>query len=128
MLFHPGIQHPSNYLQLNQNGALYINYEPNLSLDLLEHRLIKLFAKLGYRSHSLLIKHLPMGNGLHYAGNIPMQKQPVGYQCDPQGRLVGTHNVYLIDGCCFSALPAKNLTLTIMANAMRIASLAGADL
>jgi choline dehydrogenase-like flavoprotein len=32
------------------------------------------------------------------------------------------------DGACFSALPAKNLTFTIMANAIRIAARIGSTL
>jgi choline dehydrogenase-like flavoprotein len=43
------------------------------------------------------------------------------------GRLFGTRLVFVADGACFAALPAKNLTFTIMANAMRIATKLGRD-
>jgi choline dehydrogenase-like flavoprotein len=33
-------------------------------------------------------------------------------------------NLYFVDGTTFPALPAKNLTLTLMANATRVASCA----
>jgi choline dehydrogenase-like flavoprotein len=63
-----------------------------------------------------------MGSSIHYAGTLPMKKDPGRYETDVDGRLSGTKHVYVADGACFSALPAKNLTLTIMANAMRIAT------
>ena len=37
------------------------------------------------------------------------------------GRLEGTSRVYVTDGSAFPRLPAKNLTYTIMANALRVA-------
>jgi choline dehydrogenase-like flavoprotein len=37
-------------------------------------------------------------------------------------RLEGTKRVFVADAAVFPALPAKNLTFTIMANAMRVAS------
>jgi choline dehydrogenase-like flavoprotein len=63
-----------------------------------------------------------MGSSIHYAGTLPMHRTPTRYQTDADGRLFGTRNIYITDGACFTTLPAKNLTLTIMANAMRIAS------
>jgi choline dehydrogenase-like flavoprotein len=50
-----------------------------------------------------------------------MRQTPGEYETHPDGRLQGTRNVHIVDGACFSALPSKNLTFTIMANAMRIA-------
>ena len=51
-----------------------------------------------------------------------MKDQPEQYQTSVEGRLFGSKRVYVVDGACFTALPAKNLTFTIMANAMRIAA------
>ncbi len=49
-----------------------------------------------------------------------MRETPARYQTDSSGLLFGTRRVYIVDGACFSRLPAKNLTFTIMANALRI--------
>ena len=63
-----------------------------------------------------------MGTSLHYAGTLPMRTAPGPYETDRLGLLHGNLRVHIADGACFSDLPAKNLTFTIMANAMRIAS------
>ena len=44
------------------------------------------------------------------------------YQTDSSGRLAGTAGVYIADAANFSALPSKNHSFTMMANAMRIAA------
>jgi choline dehydrogenase-like flavoprotein len=52
-----------------------------------------------------------------------MRKSPSkSYETHPNGRLHGMKNVYVADGSVFPALPAKNLSFTIMANAMRVAA------
>lgn len=128
MLFYPGMVRPENYLCLMENGTLNINYLPQSHTHLLEHKLIRLFRKVGYYSHPALLQYPPVGSGLHYAGMLPMRKNPGHYECYPNGRLAGACGVYIIDGACFSALPSKNLTFTIMANAMRIARFASGDI
>ena len=124
MLFYPGVVHPGNFLRLKNTGALGIEYESEPHTPVLETKLIRMMRKVGYYSHSALLQYPPMGTGLHYAGMLPMHENPEQYQCYPDGRLLGANNVHIIDGACFSALPAKNITFTIMANAMRIASIA----
>ncbi len=42
----------------------------------------------------------------------------------PDGRLHGTANVWVADGSGFRFLPAKGVTLTLMANAHRVAEAA----
>jgi hypothetical protein len=49
-----------------------------------------------------------------------MRANPGRYETNAEGLLAGTQGVYIVDGTCFSRLPAKNLTFTIMANALRI--------
>lgn len=124
MLFYPGVKRPGNYLRLRNDGALDINYAPEVPTGALERKLIKNLRKVNYFSHRALIQYPPMGSGLHYAGMLPMSDNPGRYECHPDGRLSGAHGVHVIDGACFSALPSKNLTFTIMANAMRIAEAA----
>ena len=51
-----------------------------------------------------------------------MKSKPKKFQCNKWGKLIGYKNVYIVDASNFTKLPAKNLTYTIMANAMRIAS------
>jgi hypothetical protein len=128
MLFYPDVIRPENYLSLMENGSLFINYLPQLHNPFLEHKLIRILRKVGYYSHPSLLQYPSVGSSLHYAGMLPMRKNPGNYECFPNGRLSGTRGVYVLDGACFPALPSKNLTFTIMANAMRIVRHAAGDI
>ena len=85
-------------------------------------QILKLIKILKLKSHKIFTKINNNGNSIHYAGTIPMKYKPNKFQCDKWGKLYGYNNVYIVDGSNFTSLPAKNLTYTIMANAMRIAS------
>lgn len=64
---------------------------------------------------------LPKGWSVHYTGTLPMQEAEAEHTCRPNGRVNGFLNLYVADGAAFPFLPAKNLTFTLMANAVRIA-------
>ena len=61
------------------------------------------------------------GADIHYAASLPMHANPVVGQTDRYGELAGVSGIHVVDGASLSALPAKSHTLTIMANADRIA-------
>lgn len=61
------------------------------------------------------------GGDIHYAGTLPMRRRPDVYETDFLGALGGMPGVHIVDGACLPTLPAKSHTLTIMANADRIA-------
>lgn len=63
----------------------------------------------------------PMGASVHYAGVLPMSAEARPLTTTPEGELRDVAGVYLADGSTFPFLPAKNLTLTLMANADRMA-------
>ena len=81
---------------------------------------------MGFLATAAIAKHASPGEGIHYAGTLPMSDSPGRYQLHRDGRLEGTRSVYVCDGACFPRLPAKNHTYTIMANAHRIATGIGA--
>ncbi len=126
MLFYPASTHPENHLRLAADGTLEVNYgQPAAGgppRGAAEKELIRAFRRIGFYTAAALCQYPPMGSSIHYAGTLPMQESPGPYQLYPDGRLYGTRAVYVADGACFPRLPAKNLTFTIMANAMRIAS------
>jgi choline dehydrogenase-like flavoprotein len=62
------------------------------------------------------------GADIHYAGTIPMRERPAAHESSSDGEVGGLPGVYVVDGAALSALPAKSHTLTIMANADRIAT------
>jgi choline dehydrogenase-like flavoprotein len=120
-LFHPDRPAPSNFLRLLPDGRLAIHYEPR-SFGVVERHLISRFRRAGYLGAPRLCQYPEPGSSMHYAGTLPMQTRPSGrYQTDRFGRLHGARRVLAADGAVFPALPSKNHTFTIMANAMRIA-------
>ena len=62
------------------------------------------------------------GRGNHSGGSFPMSKKPKEFETDTLGRPFGFENVNVVDSTIFPTVPATTITLTIMANAHRIAS------
>ncbi len=76
--------------------------------------------KLGCLVPPGMTKILPSGHSAHYAGTVPMHRHRRRFSCTPECRSHDFHNLYLVDGTTFPFLPAKNLTFTLMANAIRV--------
>lgn len=66
-----------------------------------------------------------IGSSYHCGGTFPMREHPRGLQTDRRGRLPGHRRVFLADSSVFPSIPATTISLSIMANAHRIATLAG---
>jgi choline dehydrogenase-like flavoprotein len=127
-LFYPDQATAANYLRLRPTGELELEYESK-KLGALESHLLGLFRRIGYFGFARLCKYLAPGNSFHYAGSLPMKATPAGrYETDKNGRLAATRGVYVADAANFPALPSKNHTFTMMANAMRVATEAGRSL
>lgn len=69
------------------------------------------------------IKRLDPGFGgsIHYAGTIPFSNEERLGTTGEDGRLHHTKSVYVADASSFKYLPAKGITLSLMANAHRVA-------
>ena len=119
MLFWPAEANASSYVRLKQGCELEAVF-PRGGPRQIEGRLIQLLRRLGYYTSARLIQRPGNGSGFHYAGMLPMRANPGQYETDRNGLLHGTKCVHIVDGACFPRLPAKNLTFTIMANALRI--------
>jgi hypothetical protein len=68
------------------------------------------------------------GASIHYAGTLPYSVDQKPFTTGPDSKLRGTRNVYVADGSNWRFMPAKGLTLTLMANARRVAVQAVRDL
>jgi choline dehydrogenase-like flavoprotein len=86
-----------------------------------EQRLRRAFRSLGALLPPGAFVPAPPGADVHYSGTVPMQRRPGPTECDADGEVVGLPGVHVVDGSALPSLPAKAHTLTIMANADRIA-------
>jgi choline dehydrogenase-like flavoprotein len=120
-LFYRDEPKDGNFLQLSAEGKLITAYADKRPLGRVERHMIRLFRRAGFISYPRLSQFPTPGNGIHYAGTLPMSKTPARlYATNLHGRLNGTQRVYVADASVFPVLPAKNHTFTIMANAMRV--------
>ncbi len=77
---------------------------------------------LGCLVPGAMMRILPRGSSVHYAGTLPMSRSEAEHTTGADGAVRGFRGLYVVDGAGFPWLPAKNLTFTLMANATRIAS------
>ena len=63
----------------------------------------------------------PMGASVHYAGTLPMTRTATPFTTTEYCQSRDFENLFLVDGATFPFLPAKNITFTLMANAVRVA-------
>jgi hypothetical protein len=61
------------------------------------------------------------GSSYHLGASLPMRRNPRPLECDLLGRPHGFGQTHVIDAACFPSIPATNVTLSVMANAYRIA-------
>ena len=70
----------------------------------------------------MLLKPSPIGRGFHTGGTFPRRERPEGMETDLLGRPAGFERVSAVDATVLPSIPATTITLTVMANAHRIAS------
>ncbi len=66
----------------------------------------------------------PMGSSVHYAGTLPMSRARGEHTVSETTQSHEVANLYVVDGATYPFLPAKNITFTLMANAVRVAEVA----
>jgi choline dehydrogenase-like flavoprotein len=64
------------------------------------------------------------GKSNHIGGSLPMREEPGEMETDTLGRPLGWGRVHVVDAAIFPSLPATTVTLSVMANAHRIACMA----
>ncbi len=119
-LFYADCGPPSGWMSLSPDRSLRAAMG-HTTRGQIERELIKAFLPSGFVGHPALCQYPAAGNSFHYAGMLPMTQQPSRFQCSPAGELGGDARIIAADAASFTELPSKNLTLTIMANAMRVA-------
>jgi choline dehydrogenase-like flavoprotein len=81
----------------------------------------KALQKLGCIAPPPMIHIRPMGASVHYAGTIPMRTKKTEFSVSENCQSYDFDNLYIVDGTTYPFLPSKNLTFTLMANAVRVA-------
>ena len=61
------------------------------------------------------------GKSNHLGGSLPMRREPSALESDTLGRVPGWERVHVVDAAVFPSIPATTVTLSVMANAHRIA-------
>jgi choline dehydrogenase-like flavoprotein len=90
-------------------------------------RLASIGRRAGMFAVPLLGQIGEVGRGYHSGGTFPMRKQPQFGESDILGRPFSFSRVHIVDGSCLPTIPSTAPTLTIMANAHRIASTAARE-
>jgi choline dehydrogenase-like flavoprotein len=123
-LFLPG-QLSKTTAELLSNGKLHIDYVSNdLTPSLMSQAQKILGANFRKMGAFMLPGSFSMGSpgsDIHYSGSLPMKINPRNGECHANGELASLEGVYVIDASCLPYLSEKPHTLTVMANADRIA-------
>jgi|SRR5579862_157639 len=110
-------------LECDSDGTIRVSVEQNPEnakyVDTALVQLTKEMRKLGV----IFVKRaasITSYGGSKTAGALPHSAQPNRAATDLLGRPYGAQNVFVVDGTVVPAVPARNHTLTMMANALRI--------
>ena len=110
---------------ISDEGVMRINYDQNRYLPNLMKTAKKVVAKKFRKIGAWILPGSftlgKPGADIHYAGTMPMKSNPIIGETNKYGEITALQNVYSIDGACLPVLSEKPHTLTIMANADRIA-------
>ncbi len=89
-------------------------------IDRVKKDTVKALTLLGCLVNTHSIHNAPSGGGIHYAGTLPMSIEPDLLCVDPDCRSYAFDNLWVTDGACFPSLPSKSITLSLIANAIRV--------
>ncbi len=135
-----GIHHPETrgehqFVSLEKNtdsptgDQLHVDYrisdEKIARVNEREKKYRSALKKLG--AYALKQVRPAIGASVHYAGALPFSDQPSQFALASDGRLHNHARTYVADGSGFNFLPAKGLTLSLMANAHLVATAASAN-
>lgn len=123
-LFLPGSL-SCNRARVKQDGVLFVeggyNQEVLGLMSLAKGKLQKAYKHLGAYILPMSFSVSTPGSDIHYAGTLPMRSKPTWGETNAWGEVCGLKGLYVVDGACLPMLSEKSHTLTIMANADRIA-------
>lgn len=102
--------------------------EPNPHTPKMVKSVLRKLARLAPKLRAIPVEPLLQiaapGRGFHCGGTFPMRAHPEQLDTDMLGRVPGWNRVHLIDASVLPSIPATTITLSVMANAHRIATAA----
>ena len=109
-------------------GWIRLSYAPNNveSFERLKDRWVDVLKRAGHASasiplHAYFKKRIPIEGVGHQNGTCRMGTDPATSVLDPHCKAHDLDNLYVVDASCFVSASAVNPSLTIIANAIRIA-------
>lgn len=109
-------------------GRIQLSYTPNNveSFDRLKDRWVDVLKRAGHAStsvplHAYFKKRIPLEGVGHQNGTCRMGHDPKTSVLDPNCKAHDLDNLYVVDASCFVSASAVNPSLTIIANAIRVA-------
>lgn len=113
-------------LRLARSGELRINggYAPEAAAHAgrVRKRLAAALRRYGAWLLPGSFRLAPPGADAHYGATVPMRAAPRPHEANHAGEVHGLPGVYVVDGSALTRVPPKPHTLSIMANADRIAA------
>jgi choline dehydrogenase-like flavoprotein len=116
-----------NYVELSDGDTprLHLHYAPDADEPVRMRTAMQRVKQALWRLQCVVppgMAHVrPMGASVHYAGTVPMTRTPAPFTTTELGQSRDFENLFLVDGATFPFLPSKNITFTLMANAVRVA-------
>jgi choline dehydrogenase-like flavoprotein len=121
---------PNNRIRLTKEGQIIVDYTPNNqeAHQRLLKKLEKILGHLGphthiFPNHVYLSQQIPVAGCAHQIGTLRFGKDPKTSVLDVNCKMHGIDNLYVVDGSFFPSIGAVNPTLTIIANALRVADI-----
>jgi choline dehydrogenase-like flavoprotein len=109
-------------------GRIQLSYTPNNveSFNRLKERWVAVLKRSGHATtsvplHAYFKKRIPLEGVGHQNGTCRMGTDPATSVLDPLCKAHDLDNLYVVDASCFVSASAVNPSLTIIANAIRVA-------
>lgn len=119
---------PNNRIRLNSKGDIVIDYKANNdeAHNRLHQKLKDILNHLGGHTHLFpdkiyLSQEVPLGGCAHQAGTMRFGTDPKTSVLDLDCKTHEIDNLYAVDSSFFPSIGAVNPTLTIIANALKVA-------
>lgn len=126
---------PNNRVMIDAEGKIQLNYTPNNqeAHRRLHEKLKSILSHIGNHTHIFpntvyLSQQIPLAGCAHQAGTIRFGTDPKSSVLDLNCKAHEVDNLYVVDSSFFPSIGAVNPTLTIIANALRVADVIKARL